>query len=177
MPIHFRRRGGGFPFCMLPLVFYVRNNTTKSCLQLATTPLRALDTTMKLLLSLTLCLVASFIALSDALASPKAKQISAKDLPKFNKQTQRWEKATNAEKGYPLYETALRNGPGTFVEKTRVSVSSFFICLIISFRCAVSMAVPFITRLTQADDYEQAVLKFQAAEKCSINEAQGNMGK
>ncbi|KAG7369816.1 hypothetical protein IV203_027562 [Nitzschia inconspicua] len=100
---------------------------------------------MKFLLCL-VCLVATVIGLADALAAPKAKQLSAKDLPKFNTKTQRWEKAPNAEQGYPLYETALRNGP-----------------------------VPFFTRLTQSDDYEQAVLKFQASEKCSINEAQGNM--
>jgi hypothetical protein len=92
-----------------------------------------------------------YLALSmvwvDAFAAVKSKQISTKDLPKFNKTTQRWEKTATAETGYPLYETLLRNGP-----------------------------VPFLTRLTNNDDYEQAVLKFQAAEKCSVNEAQGNMG-
>lgn len=37
--------------------------------------------------------------------------------------------------------------------------------------------VPFFTRLTNGNDYEQAVLKFQAAEKCTIDVAQGNMGE
>jgi hypothetical protein len=91
------------------------------------------------------CLALTAAGLVDAFAAKQA-QISTKDLPKFNKQTQRWEKAPTAETGYPLYETLLRNGP-----------------------------VPFFTRLTNPDDYEQAVLKFQAAEKCSVNEAQGNM--
>ena len=96
------------------------------------------------LLSL-VCLVSASVGLVDAFSAKQA-QLSAKDLPKFNKSTQRWEKAATAETGYPIYETLLRNGP-----------------------------VPFFTRVSSADDYEQAVLKFQAAEKCSINEAQGNM--
>ena len=101
-------------------------------------------------LVLLLIAIVTYVATSvDAFAATKSAsktQISAKDLPKFNKSTQRWEEAPTAEKGYPIYETLLRNGP-----------------------------VPFFTRLTNSDDYEQAVFKFQASEKCSINEAQGNM--
>ncbi len=67
-------------------------------------------------------------------------------LPTFNKNSQRWEEPPNAEEGYGLVGTLLRNGP-----------------------------VPFFTRLTNPDDYNQAVLKFQASEKCSRNVAQGNM--
>jgi hypothetical protein len=99
---------------------------------------------------LSLALVAFVASTTDALAFTKTKaktnQLSAKDLPKFDKSTQRWQPAPTAEPGYPIYETLLRNGP-----------------------------VPFFTRLTNPGDYEQAVLKFQANEKCPINEAQGNM--
>jgi hypothetical protein len=34
---------------------------------------------------------------------------------------------------------------------------------------------PFLTRIFQPQDYEQAVLKFMAGDKCSRDEAQGNM--
>ncbi|KAL3933846.1 MAG: hypothetical protein SGARI_003610, partial [Bacillariaceae sp.] len=95
------------------------------------------------LLSL-VCLVLTTSGLVDAFAAKQAAKQTA--LPTFNKSTQRWEKPATAEKGYPIYETLLRNGP-----------------------------VPFFTRLTNADDYEQAVMKFQANEKSSINYAQGNM--
>eukprot|EP00527_Entomoneis_sp_CCMP2396_P006577 CAMPEP_0198144236 /NCGR_PEP_ID=MMETSP1443-20131203/14322_1 /TAXON_ID=186043 /ORGANISM="Entomoneis sp., Strain CCMP2396" /LENGTH=139 /DNA_ID=CAMNT_0043807595 /DNA_START=129 /DNA_END=548 /DNA_ORIENTATION=- len=36
---------------------------------------------------------------------------------------------------------------------------------------------PFLTRVFSADDYEQAVLKFMASEKCSREVAQGNMDR
>jgi hypothetical protein len=61
-----------------------------------------------------MCLVYTTDALSALKTKPQQQppQLSTRDLPKFNKQTQRWEKASTAEQGYPLYETALRNGPG-----------------------------------------------------------------
>jgi hypothetical protein len=36
---------------------------------------------------------------------------------------------------------------------------------------------PFLNRVFQPDDYEQAVLKFMAGDKCSRDDAQGNMDK
>jgi len=77
------------------------------------------------------------------------KSKSAGTGPKFNKETERWEPPA----GYDEMETygpvgsLLRQGPG-----------------------------PFITRLTQSDQYEQAVLKYMASEAgMSRVEAQANM--
>lgn len=93
----------------------IRDKTLTSVLS---TTLSTTNTmTMKFLLSIA-CAIAVFVGSTDALAFGATKkgapQLSAKDLPKFNKQTQRWETPANAEKGYPLYETALRNGPGEY---------------------------------------------------------------
>jgi hypothetical protein len=80
---------------------------------------------------------------SKTASKPTIKQSA---LPTFNKKTQRWEPGKDAEEGYDVIGTLLRNGP-----------------------------VPTFTRLTNPDDYQQAVYKFQAKEKCDINTAQGNM--
>ena len=76
----------------------------------------------------------------------KSKAAAKGGYPTFDKKTQRWSPAPNAEEPYGLGRTLLGNGP-----------------------------VPFFTRLTQSDDYMQAVYKFQASEKCTIRCAQGNM--
>lgn len=68
--------------------------------------------------------------------------------PTFNKKTERWEKASDDDGKYP-YDTIgslLRHGPS-----------------------------PFITRLTNSDEYEQAVLKYMATAGVSRAEATGNM--
>ena len=93
------------------------------------------------------CLALSTMTTVDALAGPaKPTTVPKSALPTFNKKTQRWEAGKDAEEGYDVIGTLLRNGP-----------------------------VPTFTRLTNPDDYEQAVFKFQAKEKCDINTAQGNM--
>eukprot|EP00529_Nitzschia_sp_RCC80_P036575 CAMPEP_0113463242 /NCGR_PEP_ID=MMETSP0014_2-20120614/12538_1 /TAXON_ID=2857 /ORGANISM="Nitzschia sp." /LENGTH=190 /DNA_ID=CAMNT_0000355193 /DNA_START=57 /DNA_END=629 /DNA_ORIENTATION=- /assembly_acc=CAM_ASM_000159 len=101
-----------------------------------------------LLMSMTIaCLALSTTTTVDALAGPaKPAAVPKSALPTFNKKTQRWEAGKDAEEGYDVVGTLLRNGP-----------------------------VPTFTRLTNPDDYEQAVFKFQAKEKCNINQAQGNM--
>ena len=66
--------------------------------------------------------------------------------PTFDKNTQKWSPTPNSEEPYGIGRTLLGNGP-----------------------------VPAFTRLTQSEDYMQAVYKFQAAEKCTVRYAQGNM--
>mmetsp|Transcript_61613 Transcript_61613/g.74115 ORF Transcript_61613/g.74115 Transcript_61613/m.74115 type:complete len:189 (-) Transcript_61613:420-986(-) len=68
--------------------------------------------------------------------------------PTYDKQTGRWEPPPNEDDSelYGPVGALLRQGPG-----------------------------PFITRLTKPDDYEQAVLKYQATEGCTRLEAEGNM--
>ena len=97
---------------------------------------------------ITICLL-GLISSSDALSSRAARSkpaIKQSALPTFNAKTQRWVPGKDAEIGYDIVGTLLRNGP-----------------------------VPTFTRLTSPDDYQQAVFKFQAKEKCDINTAQGNM--
>jgi hypothetical protein len=69
--------------------------------------------------------------------------------PRFDKSTQTWV-ATNANEqpsaGYPPIGSLLRQGPK-----------------------------PYLLRVFKPDEYEQAVLKFMAIDKCTRNEAQGNM--
>jgi len=67
-------------------------------------------------------------------------------LPKFDSETQRWEAPPEDEESYGPSGSLLRFGP-----------------------------LPFAKRLTNPDEYEQAVLKYQATEKCTRMEAQGNM--
>jgi hypothetical protein len=68
--------------------------------------------------------------------------------PKFDKSTNRWIPGPRdgPEAGYGVGKTLLLRGPK-----------------------------PFLHRLFQPDDYEQAVLKFMSSEGCSRTEAQGNM--
>jgi hypothetical protein len=95
-----------------------------------------------------------FVTPTNAFAAPSNKKMSGTkgggvakvSLPTFNKKTQKWEPPANPEVGYGLTGTLLRNGP-----------------------------VPFFTRLTNPEDYDQAVMKFQATEQCPRDEAQGNM--
>ena len=67
--------------------------------------------------------------------------------PTFNKETNKWEAAANEDDpGYGPFGSFLRQGPP-----------------------------PFLVRLLNSDQYEQAVLKYMASENCSRSEAQGNM--
>jgi hypothetical protein len=76
----------------------------------------------------------------------KSKATVKGGLPTFDKTTQKWSPAPDAEEPYGIGRTLLGNGP-----------------------------VPTFTRLTNPDDYMQAVYKFQASEKCTTRYAQGNM--
>lgn len=71
--------------------------------------------------------------------------------PKFDKKTQRWSPGSpeeGPEAGYPVINTLLNHGPN-----------------------------PAFQRIFAADDYDQAVLKFMAGDKCSRDVAQGNMDR
>lgn len=118
-------------------------------------------------LSLTLLCVSACNAFSSSTqCSPKARPSRvalsvfgrrtgskpAAPLPKFNTATERWEAPENEDMtGCDTFAMSpvgalLRQGPG-----------------------------PFITRLAKPDDYEQAVLKYQATEGCTRLEAMANM--
>jgi len=91
----------------------------------------------------------SALSLVNAFGSFKAKSkaVTSKDgMPTFDKNTQLWSPAADAEAPYGLGRTLLGNGP-----------------------------LPAFTRLTSSDDYMQAVYKFQANEKSTVRYAQGNM--
>jgi len=83
-----------------------------------------------------------------------AEQLSSSALtmaPRFDASTQRWYPSSeeeSSEAGYPPIRSLLRHGPQ-----------------------------PFFIRLTQPDEYDQAVLKFMATENCDRNEGQGNMDR
>ena len=69
--------------------------------------------------------------------------------PKYNKETQRWTPSSPEEEssaGYDILGTLLRQGPN-----------------------------PTLQRIFKPDEYDQAVLKFMAGDKCDRNTAQGNM--
>ena len=69
--------------------------------------------------------------------------------PRFDPFTQRWYPSSPDEEpsaGYPPVGSLLRHGPKPYLERT-----------------------------LKPDEYEQAVLKFMAADECSRNEAQANM--
>jgi hypothetical protein len=69
--------------------------------------------------------------------------------PKYDKATQRWSPTSPDDEpsaGYNIFGSLLRQGPS-----------------------------PVIQRIFKADDYEQAVWKFMAGDKCDRNTAQGNM--
>jgi hypothetical protein len=68
--------------------------------------------------------------------------------PRYNPSTERWE-ASNEDEATPAYGpvgSLIRQGP-----------------------------LPFIQHLTNADEYDQAVLKYMSKEGCDRKEAQGNM--
>jgi hypothetical protein len=90
----------------------------------------------------------STITLVNAFGSfqGKSKATTTAGLPTFDKKTQKWSPAADAEEPYPIGRTLLGNGP-----------------------------LPAFTRLTNSEDYMQAVYKFQANEKSDIRYAQGNM--
>lgn len=76
-----------------------------------------------------------------------AKKAAGPPLPTFDKSTQKWiPSGEDDEEGWGPGGSLLRFGP-----------------------------LPFVKRLTNPDEYEQAVLKYQATEKCGRAEAQGNM--
>jgi len=93
-------------------------------------------------------LILSTLSLVNAFNSFKGNTnaSSKAGLPTFDKKTQLWSPAPDAEEPYGIGRTLLGNGP-----------------------------VPAFTRLTSPDDYMQAVYKFQATQKCTIRYAQGNM--
>jgi len=95
-----------------------------------------------------LVLLLSTISLVNAFGSFKAKSKApaTKGMPTFDKTTQLWSPAPDAEEPYGIGRTLLGNGP-----------------------------LPAFTRLTSPDDYMQAVYKFQANEKSTVRYAQGNM--
>lgn len=78
----------------------------------------------------------------------KASTASKLPTPKFNKETEKWEKSPNddGENPYDAVGALLRHGPS-----------------------------PFITRFTSAEEYEQGVLKYMAVAKVDRAEAVGNM--
>uniref|UniRef100_A0A7S1Z753 PSI-F n=1 Tax=Trieres chinensis TaxID=1514140 RepID=A0A7S1Z753_TRICV len=95
-----------------------------------------------------LCPASAFVPLpasSAPLGSTALRAASKLTPPKFDKTAQKWE-ATCVEEGYGPLGSLLRFGP-----------------------------VPFLKRVSDSDAYEQAVLKYQAAERCDRMEAQGNM--
>ena len=70
-------------------------------------------------------------------------------VPRFDKQSARWIPSSpeeDASSGYDAVGSLLRQGPA-----------------------------PFFQRIVNADEYDQAVLKFMAGEGCSRNEAQASM--
>mmetsp|Transcript_22571 Transcript_22571/g.53282 ORF Transcript_22571/g.53282 Transcript_22571/m.53282 type:complete len:181 (-) Transcript_22571:88-630(-) len=88
----------------------------------------------------------SLVNAFGSFGSKKAAPTSTPPLPTFDAKTQTWSPAPNAEEPYGIGRTLLGNGP-----------------------------VPTFTRLTNPDDYMQAVYKFQATQKCTVRYAQGNM--
>merc|ERR1740117_2365153 len=95
-----------------------------------------------------LVLLLSTLSLVNAFGSfgAKSKAATKTGMPTFDKATQLWSPAPDAEEPYGIGRTLLGNGP-----------------------------LPAFTRLTGPDDYMQAVYKFQANEKSTIRYAQGNM--
>lgn len=104
-------------------------------------------TMMRLLLVTILCASAFAFAPQSSNKRATATSLFARK-PTFNKKTETWEKASDDDGLYPYdaVGSLLRHGPS-----------------------------PFITRLTNADEYEQAVLKYMANAGVSRAEATGNM--
>jgi hypothetical protein len=110
------------------------------------------------LLSLAICLNSllggtfAFMVAPSSSCATQRKGSSSSSLnmaPKFDKATQKWSPSSpeeGPEAGYGVTKTLLRHGPKAFLQ-----------------------------RVFTPDDYDQAVLKFMASDKCSRDEAQGNM--
>mmetsp|Transcript_29571 Transcript_29571/g.61834 ORF Transcript_29571/g.61834 Transcript_29571/m.61834 type:complete len:175 (-) Transcript_29571:198-722(-) len=98
--------------------------------------------------------LATFWGLASAFVTPNAARsatVAVSMAPKYDKKAGRWEITSpeeGPEGGYGPAKTLLIGGPK-----------------------------PFISRVATPDDYEQAVLKFMAGEKCSREVAQGNMDR
>jgi hypothetical protein len=101
------------------------------------------------LLGSTLAFVAPCLTTKKSSSSLSPTSSSLNMAPKYDKTTQKWSPSKPEEgpaAGYGVTKTLLRHGPK-----------------------------PFLQRIFQPDDYEQAVLKFMAGDRCSRDEAQGNM--
>mmetsp|Transcript_11446 Transcript_11446/g.21833 ORF Transcript_11446/g.21833 Transcript_11446/m.21833 type:complete len:183 (+) Transcript_11446:109-657(+) len=113
-------------------------------------------TTMRVILSFLFLLTAveAFAAHHHSLSSAHHASSSSSTAlfmaPKYDKVTQKWyptnPELEGPEAGYPLVNTLLLHGPK-----------------------------PFLQRVLNPDEYEQAVLKFMAVDKCERPEAMGNM--
>jgi hypothetical protein len=103
---------------------------------------------------LSLFLLSTVLGITLAFTAPSATSTRSslavlEMAPKYDKATQKWSPTKPEEgpgAGYGVTRTLLRHGPK-----------------------------PFLQRVFTPDDYEQAVLKFMAGDKCSRDEAQGNM--
>jgi hypothetical protein len=100
---------------------------------------------MQLFLSLLLLLGATEAFVSQT-NNRVATNTALEMAPRFDKKTQKWyptKPEEGPEAGYPITRTLLLHGPK-----------------------------PFLQRVFNKDDYEQAVLKFMAGDKCDRDEAQ-----
>lgn len=93
-------------------------------------------------------LLATLFASSSAFGLGKSKPSAKVPLPTFNKETGRYEKSPLDDGKYPYdaIGAALRHGPS-----------------------------PFLTRVFNADEYEQGILKYMASAKVDRAEATGNI--
>lgn len=93
-------------------------------------------------------LIVTLFASSTAFGFGASKPASKLPLPTFNKDTNRWEKSPLDDGKYPYdaIGSALRHGPS-----------------------------PFLTRVFNADEYEQGILKYMATANVDRAEATGNI--
>ena len=111
------------------------------------TTLRTLSTLSLLLLAL----VSSVQGFAPPAGRAAATTTSLDMAPRYDKKTQKWSPSTpeeSAENNYPAYRTLLRHGPKAF-----------------------------LVRVTQPENYDQAILKFMATDKVDRWPAQGNMDR
>jgi len=114
-------------------------------------PCAVLHLAMMRLLSLTTCALLGALSVTVAFAPERMvfrKMTALFGKPKFDTQSQKWEKAADDDGDYPYDAVGalLRHGPA-----------------------------PFLARLVNPTMYEQAVLKYMAVEGVSRAEATGNM--
>lgn len=101
---------------------------------------------MRVLVSFLACLATAHAFVSQANRRATSDLSMA---PRFDKKTQKWyptKPEEGPEAGYPVINTLLLHGPK-----------------------------PWFQRVFQPEEYEQAVLKFMAGDKCDRKEAMGNM--